>query len=240
MLSFIVPAHNEELLLGRTLAAIHAAAREAGGEYEVIVVDDASTDGTARIAETSGVQVIRVNHRQIAATRNAGARAARGGLFVFVDADTLVCTEVVRETLAAIDSGAVGGGCVFEFDGRVPLWVRVIHPIFIHVARRLKIVGGCCVFSTCEAFEAIGGFCEEYFAGEDAAFIAALKREGPIVIPRAPVVTSGRKVRTYSGFRLLWTLFCFVVRGPKSYRSHAGLEVWYGERPVDPETLNQA
>jgi GT2 family glycosyltransferase len=180
-----------------------------------------------------------VNYRQIAATRNAGAHAAKGTLFLFVDADTLVCTEVVREILAAVQSGAVGGGCVFEFDGRVPLWARVMHPIVIGAARRLKIVGGCCVFSTREAFDAIGGFCEEYFAGEDAAFITALKRHGRIVIPRAFVITSGRKVRTYSGFRLMWTLFCFVVRGPKSHRSRAGLEVWYGPRPVDPETLDQ-
>src|SRR5436305_14929493 len=71
MLSFIVPAHNEELLLGKALAAIHAAARETGADYEVVVVDDASTDGTARIAETGGAQVIPVNYRQIAATRNA-------------------------------------------------------------------------------------------------------------------------------------------------------------------------
>jgi GT2 family glycosyltransferase len=115
-----------------------------------------------------------------------------------------------------------------------------MHPIAIGVARRLKIVGGCCVFSTRDAFDAIGGFCEEYFAGEDAAFITALKRHGRIVIPRAHVVTSGRKVRTYSGFRIFWTLFWFVVRGPKSFRSHAGLEVWYGERPVDPQIRNQA
>jgi glycosyltransferase involved in cell wall biosynthesis len=239
MLSFIVPAHNEELLLGSSLAAIRAAARDAGADYEVIVVDDASTDSTARIAEDGDARVIQVNSRQIAATRNAGARAAKGNLFVFVDADTLVCSDVVREIHAAIQSGAVGGGCVFEFDGRVPLWARVIRPIFIGAARRLKIVGGCCVFSTRDAFDAIGGFCEEYFAGEDAAFITALKRHGRIVIPKALVITSGRKVRTYSAFRLFWTLFWFVVRGPKSYRSHAGLEVWYGERPIDPETLRQ-
>jgi glycosyltransferase involved in cell wall biosynthesis len=240
MLSFIVPAHNEELLIGKTLAAIHAAAREAGAEYEVIVVDDASTDGTAPIAKSGGARVVRANNRQIAATRNAGARAARGGIFIFVDADTLVCTAVIREILTAIESGVVGGGCVFEFDGKVPLWARVVHPIAISIARRIKLVGGCCVFSTRAAFESIGGFCEEYFAGEDAAFISALKRHGPVVIPRALVITSGRKVRTYSGFRLMWTLLRFVLRGPKSYRTRDGLDVWYGERPVDPEKLNQA
>jgi len=239
MLSFIVPAHNEELLLGRTLAAIHAAARRSEDEYEIIVVDDASTDGTAHLAEIGGARVVRVNHRQIAATRNAGARVARGDVFIFVDADTLVGDEVLREIPGAIETGAVGGGCVFDFDGRVPLWARLLHPIFIRAARALTIVGGCCVFATREAFDSIGGFCEDYYAGEDAAFIAALKRHGRVVIPRAPVITSGRKVRTYSGFRILWTLLCFVLRGPKSYRSHEGLEVWYGERPVDPEYVSR-
>src|SRR5262249_9444805 len=50
VLSFIVPAHNEEQLLGRTLAAIHAAARASGESYEIIVADDASTDATSAIA----------------------------------------------------------------------------------------------------------------------------------------------------------------------------------------------
>src|SRR5262252_6268199 len=50
MLSFVVPAHNEQACLGRTVQAIHAAARATGRPYEVIVVDDASTDATAEVA----------------------------------------------------------------------------------------------------------------------------------------------------------------------------------------------
>src|SRR5688572_3041590 len=50
MLSFVVPAHNEQACLGRTVRAIHAAARATGRAYEVIVVDDASTDATAEVA----------------------------------------------------------------------------------------------------------------------------------------------------------------------------------------------
>src|SRR5262249_51904043 len=76
MLSFIVPAYNEQLLIGRTLGALHAAAGALREPYEVIVADDASTDETAAIAHAHGAQVVSVNHRQIAATRNAGARRA--------------------------------------------------------------------------------------------------------------------------------------------------------------------
>ncbi|MFO0808882.1 MAG: glycosyltransferase [Gemmataceae bacterium] len=49
MISFVIPAHNEAELIGRTLSAIRESAREVAEPYEVIVADDASTDGTARI-----------------------------------------------------------------------------------------------------------------------------------------------------------------------------------------------
>src|SRR5204863_10060387 len=88
MISFIVTAYNEELELSSTVAAIHAAVSDAGQAYEIMVVDDASTDTTAKVATAAGARVISINRRQIAAARNAGARAARGAYLFFVDADT--------------------------------------------------------------------------------------------------------------------------------------------------------
>ena len=64
MISFIVPAHNEEFELSSTLAAIHTAASGAAEPYEVIVVDDASTDATPEIAAQAGAKVIRINRRR--------------------------------------------------------------------------------------------------------------------------------------------------------------------------------
>ena len=89
-ISIIVPAHNEEALLGGTLRALGRAAANLGEDCEIVVVDDGSTDRTAEIAATLGARVVRVDVRHIAAARNAGARAAIGDVFVFVDADTLV------------------------------------------------------------------------------------------------------------------------------------------------------
>src|SRR5438874_954653 len=102
MISFIVPAYNEERLLGATLDALHAAGRAAGEPYELVVVDDASTDRTALIALGHAALLVRVAHRQIAATRNAGARRANGDLFIFVDADTTVNEAVVRSAVEAV------------------------------------------------------------------------------------------------------------------------------------------
>src|SRR5687768_12884150 len=95
MISFIVPAHNEQACLGRTLQAIHDSARAVAQRYEIIVADDASTDATAQIARQHDATVVTVKHRQIAATRNSGARAARGERFFFIDADTVINPRAV-------------------------------------------------------------------------------------------------------------------------------------------------
>jgi glycosyltransferase involved in cell wall biosynthesis len=194
------------------------------------VVDDASTDRTAAIATEHAVRVVPVRNRHIAATRNAGARAARGDVFFFVDADTWANAAAIRAGLRALRRGVAGGGCVFRFDGRPPRWARILHPIGIAAGRALKVVGGCFLFCTREAFWAVGGFPEEFYAAEEIAFVRALKRHGRFVIPRPAVVTSGRKLhvlRAWGSIRLLWH---FARGGPQAFRHREGLEVWYGER----------
>jgi cellulose synthase/poly-beta-1,6-N-acetylglucosamine synthase-like glycosyltransferase len=235
MLSFIVPAHNEALLIGRTLAALHAAGQALREPYEVIVGDDASTDETGAIARAYGAQVISVNHRHIAATRNAGAGQARGELLFFVDADTLVPVAAVCEAVRAMRRGAVGGGCVFRFDGRLPLWASILYPFTVPVMRLAKLVGGCSLFCTRDAFLAVGGFDEQYYAAEEMAFIAALKRRGSFMIPRACVTTSGRKLRTLPTREVLALLLRVVLGGPDSFRRREGLNAWYGPRQIDSE-----
>lgn len=233
MISFVIPAHNEELHIGATLRAVNDAARAVDDPFEVIVVDDASTDRTAAIAEQLGARVVHVSHRQIAATRNAGARAARGDILFFVDADTLANPRAIRAALRLLRRGAVGGGCLFRFDGGLPLWARVLYPATIVTARLLNLTGGCFLFCTREAFESVGGFCERYYAAEEAAFIGALKRIGRFVIPMPRVITSGRKLRTYSARRIIGEVGRWMKAGPEAYQRREGLEIWYGERPPD-------
>src|SRR5437899_3336848 len=125
MISFIVPAHNEEACLGGTLQAIHASAREVGQPYEILVVDDASTDATPEIARNLDARVLSVSHRQIAATRNSGARAATGAYLFFVDADTTINPRVVASALRCMAKGAAGGGAPPRFDAAAPLYTRL-------------------------------------------------------------------------------------------------------------------
>jgi glycosyltransferase involved in cell wall biosynthesis len=239
MISFVIPAHNEEAYLPATLRALMAAAHQVGRPYEVIVVNDASTDHTGTIANQFGARVIDVSHRNIAATRNSGARTAKGDILFFVDADTQANAGAISAGLAALEHGAVGGGCHFLFDGAVPWWARIILPIGNAAGRGLRVTGGAFLFCRRSDFESVGGFCEQYFAAEEVVFVKALKQRGRFVIPREKVVTSSRKLRSMSLGRVVSVLFRFVVRGPRSFRSRDGLELWYGAEARPPVDNNE-
>ena len=237
MISFVVPAYNEELLLGRTLAAIADAARASGEPFEMIVADDGSTDRTASIAADHGARVVSVHHRQISRTRNAGARTAAGDVLFFVDADTLITQAVVRGALSALAGGAVGGGCTIRFDGRLPLYGHALVWVLLPLYRLVGIAAGCCLFCTREAFEQVGGFDERLMAAEELAFSRALARQGRLTILRETVVTSGRKLRTWSALEVLRLFTSVALRGRRAVESRQGLDIWYGERRSDPQAL---
>lgn len=234
MISFIVPAHNEARLLGATLAALHAAAATMGQPCETIVVDDASTDATAQVAADGDARVLRVEHRHIAATRNAGARVACGDVLVFVDADTRVDGVVLAAALDALCNGAVGGGATVRLTGRLAHYERLSARLAAWVLRLTRIAPGCFVFCTRAAFDAVGGFDEAYYAAEDIAISRALARHGRFVILRQQVWTSERKLRTFPLAAHLRLLLRFARHGTRVLKSRHDLELWYGDRRDQP------
>ena len=233
MLSFIVPAHDEEAEIVATIGAIRAAAVAIPVEHEIIVVDDASTDRTGERAISAGARVVRVEHRQIAAARNAGARVACGDTFVFVDADTRIDAAVVAGLLNVMAAGAIGGGAAVRFDEPTPRWLKVVLPASIWLARRLRITGGCFLFCSRRAFEAVGGFDETLFAAEEIRLCRDLRRQGRFVILREAVLTSGRKLRTYSAFELLGTALRVGLAGSAGVQDRSRLGIWYDPRRPD-------
>jgi glycosyltransferase involved in cell wall biosynthesis len=227
MISFIIPAYNEEMELSATIAAIHAAASSVAQPCEVIVVDDASTDATPDIAGQAGAKLVRINRRQIAAARNAGGRGAQGDYLFFVDADTRINRTHVNQAIAALEAGYAGGSARVAMDGFVPMWGRVLLRGFSGLYFGLNLGAGAFLFTTRRNFEAIGGFDEQYFVGEEVYFSLELRKLGRFKVLREPIVTSGRKLRMYPAKQFLRDFFRVVVAGPRGARSRAGLRLWY-------------
>jgi glycosyltransferase involved in cell wall biosynthesis len=114
-LSLIIPARNEQALIGETLEAVLVSVAHAAGvarhdlrlsdtSFEVIVADDESEDDTAVIvglfADPVGVRIVRCAGGSCAAARNAGAALSAGRVLCFVDADTIVPQNAVDRILS--------------------------------------------------------------------------------------------------------------------------------------------
>ena len=232
--SIVVPAYNEEYLLGPTLASLNDAASALGNPIELIVVDDGSTDQTAEIARAMGARVVPVRLRHIAAARNAGGRAAVGDMLIFVDADTIVPLELLRQAVNAYEAGAVGGGAGVRYDVGDPRWAVIVTAIIIWIMRRAKWAAGCFVFVGRNVFDRVGGFDERYFASEEIHFSRAVKKHGRFVILNGTVVTSARKARLFSARAVFLQFLAMLWPGSLKRRDRLGF--WYDGQREKPQT----
>src|SRR5580698_6965945 len=121
-ISIVVPAFNEERLLGESLNRINLAAsafQQRGWITELVVCDNNSTDKTPQIASAAGATVVFEPINQIARARNRGAEAATGDWLVFVDADSHPGPELFSDVADTIESGrCIAGGATILFDKR--------------------------------------------------------------------------------------------------------------------------
>lgn len=186
LLSVVIPAHDAARTLADTLEATLAS--DVPGGVEVIVVDDASSDGTAALAARYPVRLERLARRGGAArARNAGARCARGEFLVFLDADVVPLPDALPRLAVTLRAGA---DCVI---GRYGVASRATE-----FGSRFKNAVHCAMFDRSPAevswfwtglgavrrvaFERLGGFDEQRFgrgAGlEDLEFGVRLRRSG--------------------------------------------------------------
>jgi glycosyltransferase involved in cell wall biosynthesis len=199
--SLVIPAYNEERYLPDLLDSVDVArARYSGGAQaiEVVVADNASTDRTAAIAASRGCIVVPESRRCIAAARNAGARAARGDVLAFVDADSRIHAQTFDLIDRALETGwIVGGATGVTFDrwsvGRALTFAAMMPVVW------LTGMDTGVVFCRGADFTAVGGYDEKRRIAEDVAFLLALRRLGRGRgqrlgrVRRAKAVTSARK-----------------------------------------------
>ncbi|WP_232702665.1 glycosyltransferase [Halobacterium wangiae] len=189
--SFVVPTLNEVDYLPATLRSIRAL--ETDVDYEVVVADGGSTDGTRPLAREHGACVVVTQSRGIAVGRNAGARAADGEWLAFVDADTAVRADYLDRMLAFVRRSGVAGAssrCRVTdcYRGKaMQAFVNHLFPLF-----ERPVLPGFNTFVRRSAFETVGGY--PTVGNEDTAFSRALGREFDTeYCPDVLVETSGRR-----------------------------------------------
>lgn len=215
-LSVIIPTFNAEKTLGETLRSVGSCLPKA----EVIVSDGGSTDTTAEIATAAGARFIRgVKGRGV--QMNAGARLARGDIFVFLHADTL------------LPAGALG--CIERAFGRQETKIAKFQMAFDHkhwVLRAyaamtifdslLTSFGDQCIVISKDFFEAIGGF-PDWPLFEDVRIFQKAREKTKVRVFREKVVTSAEKFLKNGIFRQQWRNLTLII----SYKTGAHPETLY-------------
>ena len=238
-ISIIVPAFNEEKLLGETLEQIKASAgalTKIGWESELIVCDNNSTDRTAEIARAAGANVVFEPVSQISRARNTGAAAATGDWLVFVDADSQPGAELFADMAEEIRSGrCVAGGSIFRWDKK-----HFMHELFLPAInagfRWRRMICGVFIFVETTAFRKLGGFSHEVFVGEDLEFSRRLnilaQETGKrfIILHRHPVVTSARRLGDYAALTPIKVLYHIIFNTHRYITTREAAHRWYDGR----------
>jgi glycosyltransferase involved in cell wall biosynthesis len=124
-LSVVISTYNRAAMLADTLGDL--AGQSGDTAFEVVVVDDGSTDGTSKLlAGRSDVRVLSQSNQGLAAARNAGASAASGRIVAFLDDDVVVPSGWVSAVVAAFerdDVAAIGGRIDVQFEAAPPRWL---------------------------------------------------------------------------------------------------------------------
>ena len=211
-LSIVIPTLNEAERIRTALESL-GPMRAAG--HEVIVVDGGSTDRTPEIAAPLCDALIR-STRGRALQMNAGARAARGEVFIFLHADTRLPPKAERAVGQAMGEHLWGRFDV-RIDGRHPFLKVVAWAMNLRSRLTGIATGDQALFVRREAFP---GF-PEIALMEDVAFSREMKRRGPPACLRERVTTSGRRWETRGVWRtivLMWRLRLLYFLGARPER----------------------
>ncbi len=202
LISVVIPAYNEEQYLGRCLAALAHQSCPAD-RFEVILVDNGSTDATAEIARRYRVRVVTEPRKGVARARQTGFEAARGAIIASTDADTIVppfwVKRIAEHFRGAPDLGAVYGP-VYWTGGRLVERLVVRYPVTwgLSASNRVgrSLWWGSNFAVRQDVFWMAGGFPVDWPSGEDTDLSLRVSRIAPVrFAPDLVVYASARRGR---------------------------------------------
>lgn len=225
-ISVIIPTLNEEKYLENCLISLRN--QDYKGMYEIIVADSRSKDNTVKIAKKYADKVITINKKTPGAGRNAGAKASKGEILLFIDADTIALPNLLT-CIAKIfrKKDIVGVACpIFPIDYiDKHLFAYWIISNFSNFSTFLKtpMMLTICTACTKKAFEKVGGFDEHLKAGEDIDFSLKLGKIGKCAFTKDTfVLTSTRRLKEWGIFKTLfkyWFGYTYgkITKKPKGF-----------------------
>jgi glycosyltransferase involved in cell wall biosynthesis len=193
--SVIIPTFDRRELVREAVASVLA---QQGAAFELIVVDDGSTDGSAAALEAefgSALTVLRTANRGVAAARNAGVAVSRGELLAFLDSDDTWLPGKLAAQVAVFTADPQVAFCHTQ-----EVWVRNgrrmrPHPkhrkpagIAFAPSLRLCLVGASTVILRRTLFDRVGGFAEDLPACEDYDLWLRIARDTPFHLIDEPFV----------------------------------------------------
>jgi peptidoglycan/xylan/chitin deacetylase (PgdA/CDA1 family)/glycosyltransferase involved in cell wall biosynthesis len=210
MISIVIPALNEEKLLPDCLKSMKGQSYQ--GDYEILVIDNGSTDSTADIARNFGVRVIYYDlEKNVFAARQFGAENAAGDIIIQADADTIYppqWLQRIADQFAAHPKASSVAGRFFYSEKFRWAWLEfsvrnILNLLFSFFFKRPLFVSGATFAFRREAFMAAGGYKGLTYSADQYGISGRLKRFGKIIYdPKILVFTSPRTVRKPS-LRLL-------------------------------------
>ena len=218
LVSFLVPAYNEEALIEACLIAITGEISRTRCRAEIIVVNNGSTDATRRIASSiPNVKVIDEPQRGLVQARKAGCFVSKGEFIANIDADTMLPEGWLRTALAEFsdhpDLVALSGPCIhYDLSKGAQIIAAgfyrgayIAHLLSRFLAGRGSVMQGGNFIVSRIALEAAGGFNPEFqFWGEDAELARRLNKVGAIKFtPALAALSSGRRFSGEGLFKVL-------------------------------------
>lgn len=199
-ISVVIPAHNEELFLPKTLKSLSEQTFKL--PYEIIVVDNKSTDKTAEIAATYGAVVVKEEKKGFAHACNAGFLAAKGDIIARADADYILPKKWLDKIWKAFQKDKLLialGGPIYPLESY--WWENILYfPAQLTWMYMLKLLGQGFLFPNMavrrKIFLECGGFDTDIPYGEDTDLCQRLKKMGKVkLFPNIYVYTSLRRLR---------------------------------------------
>lgn len=183
-ISVIIPCLNELNTIGSVVSAASDELSKAGFDYEIIVVDNGSNDGSERVAKSHGANVIHSEARTIAGVRNAGVEVSRGRVLVFLDADIVVQPnwgQVFRTEYNRMmeNDNFITGSPAHVPDNIQPILYSWYKALSDNVRDTHRGTGHMIVSRN--TFKKIGGFDQNFITNEDFNFCSQAKKHGVII-----------------------------------------------------------